>query len=88
MAQPDVSRSVGSIIASFANGLDVFKRLRERRRAKKRSKQNEMAAKKRADEEMQLSHSLRQGPMDIEAEYSRNLQLVGERFARGDGEST
>jgi hypothetical protein len=87
MAPADVSTSVGSIISSFLNGLDVFKKLREKRRAKKRSKQNDATQKKRAADEMQLSQSLRQGPVDIEAEYARNLQLVGERYAQGDGES-
>jgi hypothetical protein len=83
MSNTDVSHSVLSIIASFSSGLDVFKRLREkRRRTKKRSKTEEQTD----GDEIRLSRSLRQGPEDIGREYQRCSQtVVGEHVAIGDG---
>ncbi|KAF2717259.1 hypothetical protein K431DRAFT_288708 [Polychaeton citri CBS 116435] len=80
MAQANVSSSVLSIVASFTSGLDIFKRLRERRRRRKRTK----ASDKIDEDELRLSKSLRQGPEDIGREYQRSTYRVGEQFGIGD----
>lgn len=87
MAATNVSSCVLSIVASFSSGLDVFKRLREKR--KRRHGGRRGGGRKcdgRADEEeLRLSRSLRQGPEDIGREYARSVYAVGDGFAIGDG---
>lgn len=85
MAHPDVSDSIFSIIAAFTSGLDVFKKVRDRR-GKQKSKKGAKADKK-SGEELKLSQSLRQGPRDIQHEYDRSYAALGERFAKGDGKT-
>ncbi|KAK5126258.1 hypothetical protein LTR85_010493 [Meristemomyces frigidus] len=80
MAHTNVSSCVLSIVASFSSGLDVFKKLRERRRRKRRSKSGE----KGDEDELCLTKSLRQGPEDIGREYQRSVQAAGDYFAVGD----
>jgi hypothetical protein len=75
--------SVFALISSFTSGLDVFRKLRERKSKKKRKKEEELAA---AHEEARLSSSLTRGPVDIHNEYQSNYALHGERFREGDGE--
>jgi predicted Zn-dependent peptidase len=75
--------SVFALISAFTNGLDVFKKLRERKAKKKRKQQEELEA---AKEEVRLSQSLSRGPMDIRSEYENNYALHGERYREGDGE--
>lgn len=82
MAQSNVSSCVLSIVASFASGLDVFKKFRELRGKKRKSRKNASLD----DEEVRLAKSLRQGPEDIGREYQRSIISVGEHFAQGDGE--
>lgn len=81
MACTNVASCVISIVGSFSNGADVFRRLRDKRRRRKRNK--------RADEldekELRLSRSLRQGPEDIGREYQRNVYGAGADFEVGDG---
>ena len=63
-----------ALIGSFTNGLDVFKKLRKRRK------------KIDADDaESRLTRSLQRGPIDICHEYDRNHAVQGEVFRRGDG---
>ncbi|KAF7191559.1 hypothetical protein HII31_07061 [Pseudocercospora fuligena] len=80
MAQSNVSSCVLSIVASFASGLDVFKKFRELRGKKRKSRKNASLD----DEEVRLAKSLRQGPEDIGREYQRSIISVGEHFAQGD----
>lgn len=77
MAQTSVSSSVLSIIASFSSGLNVIKRLKERRKSRKTSKTN--------SDELNLSRSLRKGPEAIGWEYQTYSQQLGEGYAVGDG---
>lgn len=83
MANANVSSSVLSIIASFSSGLDVFKKLGEKRKKKKRRSR----AEEQTDvDELRLSRSLRQGPEDIGREYQRcSHTALGDHIAIGDG---
>ncbi|KAF2769102.1 hypothetical protein EJ03DRAFT_327692 [Teratosphaeria nubilosa] len=81
MAQTSVSGCVMNIVASFASGLDVLKKLKETRRRRKRSAANRIAG----DEEQRLNKSLRQGPEDIGRQYRQSVQVAGDQFAIGDG---
>lgn len=93
MAQTNVSSCVLSIVASFSSGLDVFKKLREKRKRKRSSsrsghgkrKGRQCDAKAVEEEEARLSRSLRQGPEDIGREYAQSVYAVGDGFAIGDG---
>lgn len=82
MARTHVSSCVLEILSSFSNGLDVFRKLRERRNRKKRSARKEDVVDER---EMRLTRSLRQGPEDISREYQRSMYGAGDQFAVGDG---
>ncbi|KAH7036374.1 hypothetical protein B0J12DRAFT_607254 [Macrophomina phaseolina] len=82
-----IGDSVLAIVAAFTNGLDVFKRLRERRRRRKSAKKPHRATPAHVEpsgDELQLSNSLRQSPVDIQRHYESNYAAVGERFAQGD----
>lgn len=81
MAHANVAGCVLSIVGSFSNGLDVFKKMREKRLRKKKPKKNDPTD----GEEMRLSRSLRQGQEDIGREYQNNVFAAGDRFAIGDG---
>ncbi|KAK6443704.1 hypothetical protein LTR95_000531 [Oleoguttula sp. CCFEE 5521] len=82
MADTSVSSSILAIIGSFASGLDVFKKLREKRRHRRRRVKPDQQID---SSEIRLSRSLRQGPEDIGREYQSYAQsLVGERVAAGD----
>jgi hypothetical protein len=75
--------SVLHIVQAFTRSLDI---LRERRRKKKSVKINRSKA---ADDsgngdELRLSKSLRQGPVDIQREYERHYKDKGDRYAIGD----
>lgn len=81
MAYTNVASCVISIVGSFSNGIDVFKRLRDKRRRRKRSKKLDRVD----DEELRLSRSLRQGPEDIGREYQKSVYAAGQDFEIGDG---
>jgi hypothetical protein len=74
MAAQSTDSCVLTLIGSFLNGLDVFKKLR-----KKKKKTNA------DDPESRLTRSLQRGPIDIRQEYERNYAVQGERFRKGDG---
>lgn len=92
----EVASVVTNLIRAFGDGLDVFKRLRERRK-KRRSKKDGCAAEAAgggevgplapSGMELQLSDSLRRGPEDIARCYGDCYSRAGDRFARGDGKS-
>src|ERR1700761_7704810 len=70
--------SIFAIIAAFASGLDVVKKL------KKRRKKSQDKAARLDDEEIRLSRSLQKGSIDIRQEYARNHALFGDRYREGD----
>lgn len=77
---------VGSLISAFTSGLDVFKKLRERKREKKSKKARAQtpALQEKSGEELRLSKSLRRGTADIQGEYEKHYRGYGEQFAVGD----
>ncbi|KAH9826390.1 hypothetical protein Tdes44962_MAKER03522 [Teratosphaeria destructans] len=79
MAQTSVAGCVMNIVASFASGQDVLKKLKETRRSRRRAAGHRMAS-----EERRLSRSLRRGPEDIGRQYQQSVQIAGNRFAIGD----
>ncbi|KAF1956857.1 hypothetical protein CC80DRAFT_593544 [Byssothecium circinans] len=85
--EPAVESSVHNLIHAFTDGLNVFKRLKERRR-KRKSKHKSTGGggdvKVKDDAESQLSISLRKGPVELQDTYVRCYGEKGEEFARGD----
>lgn len=81
----DVSSCVAKLIHAFTDGLNIFKRLRERRRRKKAKKSRDKAEKDDGGE-LQLSKSLRRGPKELQARYVKCYTQKGESFAKGDCE--
>lgn len=83
MAHANVSNGVLTIIASFSNGLDVLRKLRQsNKKAHKRTK----SAKRNEEDALQLSRSLRHGPEEIGREYQAgSMRCDSERYAMGDG---
>lgn len=81
----DVNKCVNNLIEAFANGLDIFKRLRERRRKHKARKESQ-APEPINSAELQLSNSLRRGPQDLAERYDECYSQagMGRRFATGD----
>ncbi|KAJ4290862.1 hypothetical protein N0V90_010058 [Kalmusia sp. IMI 367209] len=80
--QGEVSNCVANLIHAFTDGLNVFKRLRERRRKRKsKHKERDGAA---SGAELQLSNSLRKGPMELKERYESCYSDRGEKFAKGD----
>jgi hypothetical protein len=81
----DVSHCVHNLIDAFTNGLNIFKRLRERRRKHKARKEIQ-APEPINSAELQLSNSLRRGPQDLSERYEEcyGQKGMGSRFAKGD----
>lgn len=82
--EAEVSNCVSNLIHAFSNGLNVFKRLRERRRKRKGRKENQVADAA-ANEEQQLSKSLKRGPQELAEKYDACYSQTGKSFAKGDG---
>jgi hypothetical protein len=82
----DVSNSVYNLIHAFTDGQNVFKRLRARRSKKSKNKQAGPKDVGASDAELQLSSSLRRGPVELGDKYARCYGEKGEVFARGDCE--
>jgi len=80
----EVSNCVSNLIHAFSNGLNVFKRLRERRKKRKARKENQIPDKSVSDE-LQLSKSLRRGPQELAEKYDACYSQTGHSFAKGDG---
>lgn len=72
--------SVLSIISAFTKSLDIFKDLREKRRKRKQRRKSP----ENSGDELRLSKSLRQGPVDVQREYERHYRSNGDRYAIGD----
>ncbi|KAK7610206.1 hypothetical protein JOL62DRAFT_557142 [Phyllosticta paracitricarpa] len=90
-AQAKVEASVFAITTAFTSGLDVFRKLRERRARRKKTRKahgrrtHAIAAQEHlSDDESQLAKSLQRGPVEIQDRYELNRSHAGERFARGD----
>ena len=77
---------VVSLIDAFASGLEVFKKVRERRRGTRKTRRGraQTALQEKSGDELRLSRSLRKGPVDIQNEYERHYRVKGERYAVGD----
>ena len=85
MAHANVSNGILTIIASFSNGLDVLRKLRQ---SNKKSPKRTKAAKRNDEDALQLSRSLRHGPEEIGREYQAgSMHCDSERYAMGDGRS-
>ncbi|KZM25002.1 uncharacterized protein EKO05_0009452 [Ascochyta rabiei] len=80
-----VSSCVNNLIEAFTNGLNIFKRLRERRR-KHKSRKQDQTPEPINSAELQLSNSLRRGPQDLAERYEEcyGQSGMGHRFAKGD----
>lgn len=85
----DVANCVHNLVEAFTNGLNIFKRLREKRRRHKVRKQNQTPEPINSAE-LQLSNSLRRGPQDLEERYDECYSQtgMGRRFAKGDRKFT
>ena len=81
----EVSSCVSNLIHAFTDGLNVFKRLRERRR-KRKGKQQKEREEGCSGAELQLSDSLRKGPVELKEKYESCYGEKGDKFAKGDGE--
>jgi hypothetical protein len=77
MAACEVSQIVASIVSAYNSGLDVFKRMK--RRKKSSSKDT-----KPAQEDAILQASLEHRPKDIRTEYEKSVAKLGHRFEIGD----
>jgi hypothetical protein len=80
MARQSTDTEVLALVGAFGNGLNVFEKLKKKR---KRTKPHKAQARGE-DEEGRLRRSLRQGPIDIHEKYSQSYSLQGERFREGD----
>lgn len=77
MSGLEITGVVARIIVAFADGMEVFQRIRRKSKLRK--------PKKQANEDNRLEASLQRGPTQVNAEYNQNHERLGERFARGDG---
>jgi hypothetical protein len=80
MSGIEVAATVASILAAFGSGMDMFKRMRAKQKARKQDKQGAKLTR----EELRLRQSLSRGPQQIRAEYDRNVVRLGHRFKVGD----
>ncbi|CBX98019.1 hypothetical protein LEMA_P094280.1 [Plenodomus lingam JN3] len=79
-----VSSCIMEIIHAFQNGLNIFKRLRERRK-KRRPRKGSQAPDPTTSAELQLSKSLRRGPEELTETYAQCYYSgMGPQFAKGD----
>jgi len=84
-SEGEVSNCVSNLIHAFTDGLNVFKRLSERHRRRKSKQKERRQAQSSA--ELQLSDSLRKGPLELRAKYDSCYSEEGDKFAKGDGKS-
>ncbi|KAF2846020.1 hypothetical protein T440DRAFT_250512 [Plenodomus tracheiphilus IPT5] len=80
----EVSSCIMEIIHAFTNGINIFKRLRERRK-RRRARKEDHAPDATTSAELQLSKSLRKGPAELTETYAQCYYSgMGPQFARGD----
>lgn len=77
MAACEVSQIIASIVSAYNSGLDVFKRIKRRRKSSTKDT-------KLAEEEATLQRSLEHRPKDITSEYEKSVARLGPRFEIGD----
>jgi organic hydroperoxide reductase OsmC/OhrA len=82
--EAEVTNRVSDLIHAFTNGLNVYKRLRERRRKRKARKETK-AVDAASNDEVQLSKSLKRGPQELAETYDACYSQTGQSFAKGDG---
>ncbi|USP73334.1 uncharacterized protein yc1106_00608 [Curvularia clavata] len=84
--EAEVSTCVAAIIEAFTNGLNIFKRLRERRKKRRSSSRRDSDTSDASSvAEHQLSKSLRRGPSEVADKYAECYNSgMGPRFAKGD----
>ncbi|KAH8727229.1 hypothetical protein GQ44DRAFT_612517 [Phaeosphaeriaceae sp. PMI808] len=81
--EAEVSNCVLKLIQAFSNGLNVFKKLRDRRRKRKAHKESQ-ALDAATSDELQLSRSLKRGPYELAEAFDTCYLQTGEPFAKGD----
>ncbi|KAF1843777.1 uncharacterized protein K460DRAFT_397002 [Cucurbitaria berberidis CBS 394.84] len=80
----EVASCISNLVQAFTNGLNIFRRLRERRRKRKARKESQ-APDPTTSAELQLSKSLRRGPQELADRYAECYHSgMGQRFAKGD----
>jgi hypothetical protein len=77
MAACEVSQIVASIVSAYNSGLDVFKRMKRRKKSNNKDT-------KPAQEDAILQASLEHRPKDIRTEYEKSVAKLGHRFEIGD----
>lgn len=82
--EQEVASCVSNLVKAFSDGLNVFKKLRERRRKRKARKETQPPETANSDEK-QLSKSLRRGPEELAEIYDACYLQTGRSFAKGDG---
>ncbi|KAI9838555.1 MAG: hypothetical protein M1819_004864 [Sarea resinae] len=81
MSGSEVKGIITSIIAAFSSGLDVLRRVREKRRVGKSFKHN---IERQDPDELRLLTSMQKGPEVVRDEYEHGFARVGDTFAAGD----
>ncbi|CAO2656181.1 Nn.00g049840.m01.CDS01 [Neocucurbitaria sp. VM-36] len=80
----EVASCVSNLVQAFTNGLNIFKRLRERRR-KRKARNEKQSPDPTTSAELQLSKSLRKGPQELAERYAECYHSgMGQQFAKGD----
>lgn len=79
MSSVEVNAVISSIVSAFASGMDLFRRMTAKQKAKNKRKPERLL-----EEERQLHTSLQCRPREIRAEYDRSLARFGQNFAIGD----
>ena len=75
-----VNAVIDSLLAAFHHGLDVIGKNSDRRKNKKTKLPPTVK-----EEEQRLIKSLQKSNDDVKAEYDKNWERIGDRFAVGDG---
>ena len=83
-SSPSLASIISSLIAAFASGRDVFRRLLEKHRSRNLRRKDYLRLK---DEEKLSLHSLSHRPQDIQHAYEASNSRYGRKFRDGDGKS-
>jgi hypothetical protein len=82
--EAEVTHCVSNLIQAFADGINIFRKLRERRR-KRKARKDSQAVDAAISDELQLSKSLKRGPQELADKYDACYTQTGQSFAKGDG---